>query len=81
MSRQRQQTQAKAARERAVRERRELKEAKRRAAAAERKDRAAGILPPAQEEEAVLDPLLDAHEADGDDGAIGGRGVVSGLEE
>lgn len=80
MSRQRQQTQAKAARERTVRERRERKEAKRRAAAAERKERAAGGPSPGPEE-AALDPLFDADQADGDDRAIGGRGVVSGLEE
>lgn len=42
MANHRQQTQAKAARERTVRERRARKEEKRRAAAAERKERAAG---------------------------------------
>jgi hypothetical protein len=41
----RQQTQAKALRERTVRERRARKLEKKRAAAAERKDRAAGIAP------------------------------------
>jgi hypothetical protein len=45
MATHRQQTQAKAARERTVRERRARKEEKRRAAAAERKARAAGIFP------------------------------------
>jgi hypothetical protein len=45
MATHRQQTQAKAARERPVRERRARKEEKRRAAAAERKARAAGIFP------------------------------------
>jgi hypothetical protein len=42
----RQQTQAKAARERAVRERRARKQDKRRLAAAERKERAAGGVQP-----------------------------------
>jgi hypothetical protein len=46
----RQQTQAKAARERTVRERRERKQEKKRAAAAERKERAAGDLPPDRED-------------------------------
>ena len=45
MANHRQQTQAKAARERTVRERRERKEEKKRAAAAERKERAQGIVP------------------------------------
>jgi len=46
----RQQTQAKAARERTVRERRERKQEKKRAAAAERKERAEGD-PPAERED------------------------------
>jgi hypothetical protein len=46
----RQQTQAKAARERTVRERRERKQEKKRLAAAERKERAAGDLAPEREE-------------------------------
>ena len=50
MANHRQQTQAKAARERTVRERRERKEEKKRAAAAERKERAQGIVPSEQEE-------------------------------
>jgi hypothetical protein len=53
MATHRQQTQAKAARERTVRERRARKEEKKRAAAAERRDRAAGILPPQAEVEAA----------------------------
>jgi hypothetical protein len=50
----RQQTQAKAARERTVRERRARKQEKKRAAAVERKERAAGILPPEAEVEAAV---------------------------
>lgn len=60
MANHRQQTQAKAARERTVRERRARKEEKRRAAAAERKDRAAGIIaPPEGEVEAEADVVAD----------------------
>jgi hypothetical protein len=50
MSSKRQQTMAKMARERTVRERRERKLEKKQAAAAERKLRAAGLLPPLGEE-------------------------------
>jgi hypothetical protein len=55
----RQQTQAKAARERTVRERRARKLEKKRAAAVERKERAAGILPPEAEVEAEVEVVAD----------------------
>lgn len=50
MSSKRQQTMAKMTRERTVRERRTLKLEKKQAAAAERKARAAGLVPPTEEE-------------------------------
>ena len=50
MSSKRQQTMAKMARERTVRERREKKLEKKQAAAAEKKLRAAGLLPPLEDE-------------------------------
>jgi hypothetical protein len=50
MSSKRQQTMAKMARERSVRERRERKLEKKQAAAAEKKLRAAGLLPPLEDE-------------------------------
>jgi len=68
MATKRQQTMAKITRERAVKEKRERKLEKKRAAKEERKAQAAGLA-----------PLLDAHEPDGDDGAVPGEGVVTGL--
>jgi hypothetical protein len=56
MSSHRQQTQAKAARERTLRERRERKFEKRRAAAAERKERATGITPAPRAEDSAPEP-------------------------
>ena len=85
---------AKMTRERAVREKREKKMEKKRAAAAERKLRAAGLLPltpePDESESSGDDgepsgddvgspALLDTHLADGDDGPVLGESVVSGL--
>jgi hypothetical protein len=86
---------AKMTRERAVKERRALKLEKKRAAAAERKARAAGIpftevgdgeSDPALESAAPTtngaegsDALLDPHQADGDDGAVLGERVMPGL--
>jgi hypothetical protein len=78
MTTKRQQTMAKHTRERAVREKREKKLEKRRAAAAAKKDRANGIYPAVELEEGSA-PLLDSHEADGDDGAVLGERVVAGL--
>jgi hypothetical protein len=71
MATKRQQTMAKVARERAVREKRERKLEKKRLAKAERK---AGI-----DGSEASDTLLDSHQPDGDDGAVLGEGVVSGL--
>lgn len=73
----RQQTMAKITRERAVKEKRERKLEKRRAAAAAKKDRANGIVPAVDPESSAS--LLDSHEADGDDGAVLGERVVPGL--
>ena len=67
MSTKRQQTMAKIARERAVKEKRERKLEKKRAKAQ------------LKAEAAASEPLLDAHEADGDDRAVLGEGVVPGL--
>jgi hypothetical protein len=78
MTTKRQQTMAKHTRERAVREKREKKLEKKRAAAAAKKDRANGIFPAVELEEGSAS-LLDPHEADGDDGAVLGERVVSGL--
>lgn len=77
MTTKRQQTMAKITRERAVREKRERKLEKRRAAAAAKKDRANGVVPAVDGEDSA--PLLDSHEADGDDGAVLGERVVPGL--
>ncbi len=86
MTTKRQQTMAKLTRERAVREKRERKAEKKRAAAAAKKDRANGIFPEAESEvegddeaEESSASLLDAHEPDGDDGAVLGERVVPGL--
>ena len=68
MTTKRQQTMAKIARERAVKEKRERKLEKKRAAKAAKAEAAAG---------SAL--LLDAHEPDGNDGAVLGEGVVTGL--
>ena len=81
---------AKITRERAVKEKREKKLEKKRGAKAERK--AAGgerwVMPPAMVDgdeptleptESELDPLLDPHQPDGDDGAVLGERVVPGL--
>ena len=77
MTTKRQQTMAKITRERAVKEKRERKLEKRRAAAAAKRDRANGILPAVDPEGSA--PLLDSHEANGDDGAVPGERVVPGL--
>ena len=87
MTTKRQQTMAKITRERNVREKRERKLEKKRAAAAEKKARAAGTWiepeaefefePPTEDEASAA--LLDPHQADGDDGAVLGERVVSGL--
>lgn len=77
MTTKRQQTMAKLTRERAVREKREKKLEKKRAAAAAKKDRANGIFPADDLETSAA--LLDPHEADGDDGAVLGERVVPGL--
>jgi hypothetical protein len=86
MATKRQQTMAKITRERAVKEKRERKLEKKRAAKAERKERAALGLPiwdveDGEDGEAPLESaaLLDAHEPDGDDGAVPGERVVPGL--
>lgn len=57
MSNKRQQTMAKMARERTVRERRALKLEKRQAAAAEKKARAAGLLPEVDDADDVVPPV------------------------
>jgi hypothetical protein len=62
----RQQTMAKLTRERAVREKREKKLEKKRAAAAAKKDRANGIFPATVDAESS-DLLLDPHETNGDE--------------
>jgi hypothetical protein len=77
MATKRQQTMAKITRERAVREKRERKLEKKRAAAAAKKERAGGEAPVLDHDESGA--LLDAHEADGDDGAVLGERVVPGL--
>jgi hypothetical protein len=77
MTTKRQQTMAKLTRERAVREKRERKLEKKRAAAAARKERANGGVPAIDRESSAS--LLDPHEADGDDGAVLGERVVPGL--
>ena len=79
MTTKRQQTMAKLTRERAVREKRERKLEKKRAAAAARKARAEGgeLDPSAEVEDSAA--LLDPHEPDGDDGAVGTERVVPGL--
>lgn len=77
MTTKRQQTMAKMTRERAVREKRERKLEKKRAAAAAKKDRANGILPAVDPDDSAA--LLDPHEPDGDDGAVLGERVVPGL--
>lgn len=77
MATKRQQTMAKSARERAVREKRERKLEKKRATAAAKKDRANGIFPAVDPESSAS--LLDSHEPDGDDGAVLGERVVPGL--
>lgn len=81
MTTKRQQTMAKITRERAVREKRERKLEKKRAAAAAKKDRANGIVPAVDLESLDEDSaaLLDAHEPDGDDGAVLSERVVPGL--
>ena len=95
MTSKRQQTTSKRARERADKERRGLKLEKMRAAAEERKARAAGIPFPEVgdgESDPELEPaapmtngdddshtLLDPHQADGDDGAVLGERVMPGL--
>ena len=79
---------AKITRERAVKEKRERKLEKKRAAKAERKalaelgltpEMVAGDEPTLEPTESELDPLLDPHQPDGDDGAVLGERVVPGL--
>ena len=79
---------AKITRERAVREKREKKLEKKRLAKAERKLLAenGGVMPGAEEADPTLeatdselDPLLDSHEADRDDGPVLSERVVPGL--
>jgi hypothetical protein len=72
-------------RERNVREKREKKLEKKRAAAAEKKARANGTwiepeveIDPSDEDEASA-ALLDPHQTNGDDGAVLGERVVPGL--
>jgi hypothetical protein len=88
MTTKRQQTMAKITRERAVKEKRERKLEKKRAAKAERKLLAenGGVMPAVEGDdptlesaESELDPLLDPHQPDGDDGAVLGERVVPGL--
>ena len=82
MTTKRQQTMAKITRERAVKEKRERKLEKKRAAAAAKRDRANGIVPAIDLESADLEDsasLLDSHEADGDDGAVPSERVMPGL--
>jgi hypothetical protein len=67
MATKRQQTMAKIARERAVKEKRERKLEKKRARAQLKAEGAASA------------PLLDAHQSDGDDRAVLGESVVPGL--
>ena len=82
---------AKITRERAVKEKREKKLEKKRERKLERKLLAenGGVMPGAVEgdgdeatlesTESELDPLLDPHQPDGDDGAVLGERVVPGL--
>lgn len=87
MTTKRQQTMAKITRERAVKEKRERKLEKKRLAKAERKALAElGLTPEMVAEdpsleptESELDPLLDPHQPNGDDGAVLGERVVPGL--
>ena len=89
MTTKRQQTMAKITRERAVKEKREKKLEKKRERKLERKLLAenGGVMPGAVEgddaslgsTESELDPLLDPHQSDGDDGAVLGERVVPGL--
>jgi hypothetical protein len=87
MTTKRQQTMAKITRERSVREKRERKLEKKRAAKAERKALAElGLTPEMVAADATLAPtgptsdaLLDAHETNGDDGAVLGERVMPGL--
>jgi hypothetical protein len=89
MTTKRQQTMAKITRERAVKEKREKKLEKKRERKLERKLLAenGGVMPGAVEgdeatlesTESELDPLLDPHQPDGDDGAVLGERVVPGL--
>ena len=79
---------AKITRERAVKEKRERKLEKKRERKLERKLLAenGGVMPGVEGDEAALesteselDPLLDPHQPDGDDGAVLGERVVPGL--
>lgn len=75
---------AKITRERAVKEKRERKLEKKRERKLERKLLAenGGVMPDADGDQATgseLDPLLDPHQPDGDDGAVLGERVVPGL--
>ena len=75
---------AKITRERAVKEKRERKLEKKRERKLERKLLAenGGVMPDVDGDEATeseLDPLLDPHQPDGDDGAVLGERVVPGL--
>jgi hypothetical protein len=89
MTTKRQQTMAKITRERAVKEKREKKLEKKRERKLEKKLLAenGGVMPGTVEgdestlesTESELDPLLDPHQPDGDDGAVLGERVVSGL--
>ena len=85
MTTKRQQTMAKITRERAVKEKRERKLEKKRERKLEKKLLAenGGVLPGAADgdeaPESELDPLLDPHQPDGDDGAVLGERVVPGL--
>lgn len=87
MTTKRQQTMAKITRERAVKEKRERKLEKKRERKLERKAQAElGIVPGSVEDGEALDgvepelhPLLDPHQADGDDGAVLSERVVPGL--
>lgn len=76
MATKRQQTMAKITRERAVKERRERKQEKKRAAAAARRAGSGDGASPAAPD--ASGSLLDPQQADGDDRAVPGEGVVSG---
>lgn len=92
MATKRQQTMAKITRERAVKEKRERKLEKKRAAAAVKRAKADGTwIDPDDEQDAVDEEsdatlpegsspaLLDPHQSNGDDGSVLGERVVPGL--